>query len=82
MNTLYAVDGPDKGKSFGLNDGITTIGRSSDNDICISDIGVSRRHAKLLRKRGKIFIVDLNSFHGVYVDGERIEPGVKVELRK
>ena len=82
MNTLYAIDGPDKGKSFGLNDGITTIGRSSDNDICISDIGVSRRHAKLLRKRGKIFIVDLNSFHGVYVDGERIEPGVKVELRK
>jgi two-component system cell cycle sensor histidine kinase/response regulator CckA len=82
LNTLYAIDGPDKGKSFGLNDGITTIGRSSDNDICISDIGVSRRHAKLLRKRGRIFIVDLNSFHGVYVDGERIESGVKVELRK
>jgi two-component system cell cycle sensor histidine kinase/response regulator CckA len=81
-NTMYAIDGPDKGKSFGLNDSITTIGRSSDNDICISDIGVSRRHAKLLRKRDKIFIVDLNSFHGVYVDGERIEPGVKVQLRE
>jgi pSer/pThr/pTyr-binding forkhead associated (FHA) protein len=82
LNTLYAIDGPDKGKSFGLNDGVTIIGRSSDNHICISDIGVSRRHAKILRRRGKIFVVDLNSFHGVYVDGERIEPGVKVELRK
>jgi two-component system cell cycle sensor histidine kinase/response regulator CckA len=82
LDTLYAIDGPDKGKAFALNDGLTTIGRSSDNDICISDIGVSRRHAKVLRKGDKVFVVDLNSFHGLYVDGEKIEPGVKFEIRE
>jgi PAS domain S-box-containing protein len=82
LDTLYAIDGPDKGKAFALNDGLTTIGRSSDNDICISDIGVSRRHAKVLRKGDKVFVVDLNSFHGLYVDGEKIEPGIKFEIRE
>ena len=79
---LYAIDGPDKGKSFNLSDGITTVGRSSDNDICISDVGVSRHHARLFKTDNTIFIVDLHSFHGVFVDGEKIEPGLKREIGK
>ncbi len=82
MKKLYVIDGPDKGKSFDLNDGITTIGRSSDNDICISDIGVSRHHAKFFNKANGIFIVDLKSFQGVFIDGERIETGPEVEIKK
>ncbi|RLI46365.1 hypothetical protein DRO61_09315, partial [Candidatus Bathyarchaeota archaeon] len=82
MKKLYVIDGPDKGKSFNLNDGITTIGRSSDNDICISDIGVSRHHAKFLKKHDRVFIVDLNSSQGVFIDGKKIEPGLEVEIEK
>ncbi len=82
MNKLYVIDGPEKGKSFDLNDGITTVGRSSDNDICISDIGVSRHHARLVKRDDTVFIVDLHSFHGVFVDGEKIEPGLKFEIGK
>jgi len=82
LNTLYVIDGPDKGKSFNLNDDITTIGRSPDNDIRISDKGVSRHHGRFLKKEDKIFVVDLNSLRGVFIDGEKIEPGQEVEIKK
>ena len=82
MNKLYVIDGPDKGKSFNLNDDITTIGRSPDNGIRISDKAVSRHHGKFLKKDGKIFIVDLNSLQGLFIDGETIEPGQEVEIKK
>ncbi len=49
MKKLYVIDGPNKGKFFNLHDGMTTIGRSSDNDIHISDRAVSRHHAKLVK---------------------------------
>jgi signal transduction histidine kinase len=65
-----------------LNDDITTLGRSRDNDICLSEIGVSLHHAKLVKKRGKIFILDVSSFQGVFIDGEKIEPGTEVEIRE
>ena len=82
LNTLYVIDGPHRGTSFDLNEGITTVGRSHDNDICLSEIGVSRHHAKLLNRDGKIFVLDLSSFQGVFIDGQKIEPGVEVEIRK
>ena len=82
MNKLYVIDGPHTGNSFALKDDITTIGRSHDNDICLSEIGVSLHHAKLVKKQGKIFILDVSSFQGVFVDGQKIEPGMEVEIRK
>ena len=80
MNTLYVIDGPQKGSSFSLNDGTTTIGRSPDNDICVSDMRASRRHAKLIKRDNTLVIVDMSSFQGVYVDGKRIEKGREVEV--
>ena len=82
MKKVYVIGGPIKGKSFTLTDNVTTIGRSSDNDICISDIGVSRHHATFIKKNNKIFIVDLKSSQGVFIDGEKIEPGVEVEIKR
>ena len=82
MNKLYVIDGPHKGTVFDLSAGITTAGRAPDNDICLSEIGVSRHHAKFLKRDHKIFIVDVSSFQGVFIDGEKIEPGVEVELKK
>jgi two-component system NtrC family sensor kinase len=80
VNTLYVVDGPLKGSSFTLNDGTTTIGRSPDSDVCISDIGASRHHAKFIKKDNRLFIMDVSSFQGVYVDGKRIVKDQEVEV--
>lgn len=82
MKKIHVIDGPITGASFNLTHGITTVGRSSDNDICITDIGVSRHHAKFLKKNGKIFIIDLGSRHGVFVDGKKIAQGREVEIQK
>ena len=82
VKKLYVIDGPIKGKSFNLNDDATTVGRSSDNDICISDIGVSRHHAKFVKKHDRVSIVDLKSSQGVFIDGEKIEPGLEVEIER
>jgi len=82
LNKLYVIEGSDKGSSFTLHGLVTTIGRSSDNDIRISDRGVSRHHARFLKRDGSLFIVDLNSLQGVFIDGEKIEPGLEAVIKK
>ncbi|NEX22052.1 FHA domain-containing protein [Thiorhodococcus mannitoliphagus] len=53
-----------------------TIGRSSDNDICIRDLRVSRYHAKLSQTEQGLRIEDLKSTNGVYVNNERVQSRV------
>lgn len=81
MSTLYIIDGPLKGKSFTLNEGVTTLGRTPDNDIRLSEIWVSRHHVKFLKRGEQILIVDLGSSQGVFVDGEKIAPEVETGLK-
>ncbi|MGE5242230.1 MAG: diguanylate cyclase domain-containing protein [Bacteroidota bacterium] len=49
------------------------IGRAPDNDVCITDQGVSQHHARVgVTAEGAIFIEDLDSTNGTYVNGEKI----------
>ncbi len=80
LKKIHAIDGPVTGASFKLSGDVTTIGRDPDNDICISDSAVSRHHAKLLKKDGKTFIIDLGSRHGVFIDGKKTAQGREVEI--
>jgi hypothetical protein len=50
-----------------------TLGRQSDCDICLSDPGASRRHASLRVAPDGVWIEDLGSQNGVFVNGSRIE---------
>jgi pSer/pThr/pTyr-binding forkhead associated (FHA) protein len=50
-----------------------SIGRETDNDIVIDSSLVSRHHAKLELREGQIFITDLNSSNGTWINGERIK---------
>ena len=51
---------------------ITTIGRGSENDIVIDAPQVSRHHARLIRKDHALFVEDLASANGTFVNGERV----------
>ena len=49
-----------------------TIGRSSSNELTISDLTVSGHHAELLLVDSDLFIRDLNSTNGTFLNGRRI----------
>lgn len=49
-----------------------TIGRSSENDLPLIDLDVSRIHCKIVPHKTGFIVVDLDSTNGTYVNGERI----------
>ena len=50
----------------------TVIGRSSDCDITLAASHLSRRHAKLIVKNGQLYVKDLDSSNGTYLNGKRV----------
>ena len=49
------------------------IGRAAENDVCIRDQSVSQRHARVvLTPAGEVFVEDLGSTNGTYVNGEKV----------
>ncbi len=70
--SLRAVDGVQKGRTFIVPPGITSVGRSPENDIVLDSPDVSRRHARIECNRNGIRVHDLNSTNGTRVNGEPV----------
>ena len=51
---------------------VSSIGRSLDNDIVLEDPGVSRRHAQIRWRNGRFVLLDLGSRAGTQVNGQPI----------
>jgi len=51
----------------------TTIGRGSDNSICLADPTVSRNHARVSFRENDWTLEDLGSANGVNLGGRRVE---------
>ena len=51
----------------------TTLGRRPYNDIVIDNLAVSGEHAVLLMTGGEVFLEDLNSTNGTYVNGKAVK---------
>jgi two-component system, cell cycle response regulator len=49
------------------------LGRGSHMQIVLADTGISRCHAKLYKEGDDIFVTDLNSTNGTFVNDTRIE---------
>jgi serine phosphatase RsbU (regulator of sigma subunit) len=57
-----------------------TIGRSSRNDICISDPFASRLHAEIRRENDLVMLVDNGSANGTYVNGQRVTGSLRLNV--
>ena len=61
------------GEAFNVTRERMTIGRSPEAEIFLDDVTVSRNHALLVRRRDGLYIDDLGSLNGTYVNRHRIE---------
>ncbi len=53
---------------------LTMIGKSSQMDVILKEIGISRIHARIVCKGEDCFLSDLNSRNGTRVNGELLKP--------
>lgn len=68
-NALLVVNrGPGDSSRFLIDSDITNVGRHPESDIFLDDITVSRHHAKFVRSGGKLYLEDLGSLNGTYVN--------------
>jgi pSer/pThr/pTyr-binding forkhead associated (FHA) protein len=61
-----------KVQEFSTDKTLVSIGRGNNCDVVLPYEGFSRRHAQIECVQGEIFVTDLGSTNGVYIDGERI----------
>ncbi len=77
---LIYTEGPDLGKRYDLKGKIISIGRDPDNEICIDEETVSRKHSRIEKKGGKTTIIDLESTNCTYLNDIRLDPNVEYIL--
>jgi pSer/pThr/pTyr-binding forkhead associated (FHA) protein len=63
---------PIKGKSF-------VIGRSNKCDVCVPSSELSREHCRVDLIGQTIYITDLNSSNGVFIDNVQVRPNTKTK---
>jgi pSer/pThr/pTyr-binding forkhead associated (FHA) protein len=64
----------DEGENFDLNSSQLTIGRGNQNDIAIAtDEYASARHARFEPRQDGVWVQDLGSTNGTFLNGTRLE---------
>ena len=79
--SFEVVEGPDVGQVHWVYFKEMTVGRSAAAQIKFADSTgtLSRLHARFYLKNGEIYLTDLGSKNGTYVDGFRIEEPTVIE---
>lgn len=65
------------------------VGRLSESDgvkpevdlVPFGEGGVSRRHAQITRAEGQVYLEDLSSSNGTFLNGTRLQPGLQTPLK-
>jgi hypothetical protein len=77
---LTITQGSQTGQSAELADGVILIGRGADAQLSLDDDYVSTRHARVVSGENGIYLEDLGSTNGSYVNGQRITAPTTVSL--
>jgi hypothetical protein len=70
---LHAIDGPLRGRIFGIPDKPRlTVGRYEIYDVIVPEPSISRKHFILDRRQDGVYVTDLGSLNGTQLNGQRI----------
>ncbi|MGI5863626.1 MAG: diguanylate cyclase [Myxococcales bacterium] len=69
---LVQIYGPDIGKRYPIEGKELTVGRDFGNSIVVDLDNVSRRHCRFSNRDGKVFLADLGSTNGTYLNDEEV----------
>ena len=87
MAELFVVNGICGGTVFFLPDVPTVLGRSPECHVQVADPWISSMHALFERRGDQLWVVDLDSRNGTFVDEQRvheaaIQPGARLRFGK
>ncbi|MFL5346072.1 MAG: diguanylate cyclase [Hyalangium sp.] len=69
---LVQIHGPELGKKYVLDDREYTIGRDENNQIVVDLDNVSRRHARIFGSHDRMFVEDLKSTNGTFLNDQEV----------
>jgi pSer/pThr/pTyr-binding forkhead associated (FHA) protein len=59
-------------KTFEIDKPVVTIGRNKNNDVPIDNLGISKKHAKIVKKQGQYVLEDLKSTNGTLLNDKKV----------
>lgn len=68
-------------EEYELTRATTSVGRQPGNDIVLPTSAVSRYHAQFDAADGQVFLVDLGTVNGSFVNDQQIESNGRIELK-
>jgi hypothetical protein len=54
------------------------VGRARDNDLVLRDAEVSRTHVRFETRNGVVYVDDLGSSNGTFLNGQRVSESIEV----
>jgi predicted component of type VI protein secretion system len=72
MPRLLITKGPGQGRDHAIGTECV-VGRGTDADFTIEDVGISRRHARFHREGDVYVVTDLGSRNGTWVNAQRVQ---------
>jgi diguanylate cyclase (GGDEF)-like protein len=79
--TLVMIAGPEIGRHIAIDQSSMSVGRGSECEMAVQMPGVSRRHCEFLSKDAGVFVRDLGSTNGTFVNEQRLPDRESVPIR-
>ena len=64
---LIVIAGPSEGTTFAITEAEVSVGRELENQICLPDLSVSRRHFSIRQDGGQFYLFDHGSLNATVV---------------